>query len=1496
MYILGRNPENDFKIESDFTPLIRIITNFIVGILAFCGTTFSQTNPVIWHIPASQYQLEGQGISPQIRQFLQLENGQMLMANTTGMLVFDGRKWSNLPETKGTRYRIAKGLDGLIYASNNDDIGTISPNQNGQFVYTSLLSTLPDSIDNLGIFQIVPTKNQIHFIAEKYIYSWQIDLQRLLVKRSPGYIFHACSGPNQEELLLLLEEGLYQIGNTDQWIFRHQLPFKEVRSMFISAHGSDVSSVILMSIEMGIWELSDRGLAVFSQSLTEQYPKLVIYHSIQLNDGRLAIATNKNGIIVLDPVSREFINLSQDFGITTQPINQLYQDRETGLWLAGDNFISRFPYPLPLTFWGEEKNIAGVVTSITKKDDQIYVGTTQGFYSATIQSIAAGFTHIQPNIIRGVWDICQGKEGLWIAATSGLFLLNNNSIQRFSEEICMSVRESRFTEGLLVVGTYEGLMTLKKEGRTWSKPRIIPGIESRTESLLETANGEWWICYKELSHIKGLGIMDTPQVVLLGETNGWTPDLRIMDLSFLNGEITLGSGLGRYLIDPENDVIKPDSGWNQALPEDYVQTQWTIPADDSSYWVFNGGFIGKMTRSKKGYVWNNHLMSGLRTDVWTMFQDDTGELWIGTNEGLGRYQPQHDLIPRISVKAYFKDILIQRDSLIAISSDTETTIPQFKHGDSDLFFSYSATGFTFPELVEFQFKLDGYDDQWSDWSKSTEREKYIRLWEGRYTFRVRARNLFGQVSPDVEFSFIILPPWYRSWWALFIYLGIISFIVFVLVQFRTRAQRKRLAIKERELALERQTTERLRAIDRLKDQFLANTSHELKTPLNGIIGLAESLYLKENQEEDRYSLGLIVSSGKRLQSLVNDILDFSKLKSHEIQLSRKKIDLKAISDVVIDLQRSVIGSKPLTLQSDIPESFPLIIADEGRITQVLHNLVANAIKFTEEGEIRIKGEETKDEVIISVEDTGIGISAEHQLKIFKAFEQADGSIQRQYAGTGLGLTISRQLVELHGGSLSVTSSLGEGSVFSFSIPKGALVAETNVATRAIDDISTSSPHQTPSSVRLEAISDQSDTFILPPNQNGLKILIVDDEEINLEVMKAHLTDPGLELVTVTRGKEALNILDNQPDFDLVLLDVMMPGMSGFEVCRQIRKKHLPSELPVIIITAKDQIEDLVQAFSIGANDYIAKPFSRAEFLSRVKTQLHLQTIHHAAQRFVPTEFLTALGYEAITETRYGDQVQRMGTVLFSDIRNYTTIAEQLSPEETFHFLNAYYSRMGPVIRENHGFINQFVGDGIMALFLESSDDAVRASIGMIHALQTYNIARQARGFMPIAIGMGLHTGQLMMGIIGDGLRMDAGLVSDTVNTAARMEGLTKLTGSSILLTEDSYLAMKNPDQFSIRYLGRVNVKGKEKSTAIYDCLDILEEEIRQVRLAVAESISEAFSLFEDKKFDQAMSIYQELLRRDPEDKAVQFLLQEVKRISLQPDDVHWRGTLGIMTK
>lgn len=211
----------------------------------------------------------------------------------------------------------------------------------------------------------------------------------------------------------------------------------------------------------------------------------------------------------------------------------------------------------------------------------------------------------------------------------------------------------------------------------------------------------------------------------------------------------------------------------------------------------------------------------------------------------------------------------------------------------------------------------------------------------------------------------------------------------------------------------------------------------------------------------------------------------------------------------------------------------------------------------------------------------------------------------------------------------------------------------------------------------------------------------------------------------------------------------------------------------------------------------------------------LSKINTAFGRFVPHEFLRSLGHDSILDVNLGDGVEREVTVLFSDIRDYTTLSEQMSPQENFRFLNAYLGRVGPVISENGGFVNQYYGDGVMALFLKQADQAVTAAIEMLKTLKTYNEGRLAKGKEAIRIGIGIHTGSLMMGVIGDALRMDAGVVSDTVNTASRMEGLTKQFGVEIVVSESTLALMQDKDAFRHSLLGRVQVKGRQQPLSVY---------------------------------------------------------------------------------
>lgn len=418
-------------------------------------------------------------------------------------------------------------------------------------------------------------------------------------------------------------------------------------------------------------------------------------------------------------------------------------------------------------------------------------------------------------------------------------------------------------------------------------------------------------------------------------------------------------------------------------------------------------------------------------------------------------------------------------------------------------------------------------------------------------------------------------------------------------------------------------SEKLLTLDKLKDDFLANTSHELRTPLNGIIGIAESMLddvSSKLSNETKKNISLIVASGRRLSSLVNDILDFSKLKNHEIELQIRKIDLKQIADLVIRLSEPLIVDRDLKLVNTIPDDFPEIEADENRIIQIFHNLVGNAIKFTESGEIKIFATNKDDISTIYISDTGIGIPKEKFEIIFQSFEQIDNSSSREYGGTGLGLGITKQLIELHGGKIWVDSTLNKGSTFYFTIPH----LKDEDKRRIIHKPPLTSSRFFLPELKTETQIPYDRIIDLPKESRTEKaleiftILAVDDEPINLQVMVNHLKDLNYRLITANNGIEALKIVEREVP-DLILLDLMMPKLSGYEVCKTLRLKYPIHTLPIIILSAKNQINDIILGLEIGANDYMHKPFHKKELLSRIHNQLSIKQAIEDNSRLITME-------------------------------------------------------------------------------------------------------------------------------------------------------------------------------------------------------------------------------------------------------------------------------------
>ena len=289
----------------------------------------------------------------------------------------------------------------------------------------------------------------------------------------------------------------------------------------------------------------------------------------------------------------------------------------------------------------------------------------------------------------------------------------------------------------------------------------------------------------------------------------------------------------------------------------------------------------------------------------------------------------------------------------------------------------------------------------------------------------------------------------------------------------------------------------------------------------------------------------------------------------------------------------------------------------------------------------------------------------------------------------------------------------------------------------------------------------------------------------------------------------------------------------------------------------------------------------------------LQAVNAAIRRFVPYEFLQAIGKESVQEVQLGDCAEHPQlTVLFSDIRGYTTLSEQMTPRETFEFINAYLSAVGPPLRAQGGFVNQYLGDGIMGLFLRAPEDAVRAALDMQAALRTFNAGRA----VPVRIGIGLHTGPLMMGIIGDGQRLDAAVVADAVNTAARMEGLTKYYGAGLLISEAVYAQLPEPAAYAHRFLARVRVKGRQQPLAVYDLYDADPPELHAAKAATQASFDRGVTAYYRQDFPAAEAAFAEVLRAFPGDLAAQRYQQYLATIAADGLSPGWDGVEEMLAK
>lgn len=468
---------------------------------------------------------------------------------------------------------------------------------------------------------------------------------------------------------------------------------------------------------------------------------------------------------------------------------------------------------------------------------------------------------------------------------------------------------------------------------------------------------------------------------------------------------------------------------------------------------------------------------------------------------------------------------------------------------------------------------------------------------------------------------------------------------------------------------------KLQKEDKVKDQFLANTSHELRNPLQSVMNIAYSL-LEENKhqlpQKDQDNLHLIIQVGEQMRFTLNDLLDSSKLKDNRITLKQEPVSLNALLSAVTDMVKFQKRHQHIDFHLKVPEHFTMLYADRNRIMQILFNLLQNAVKYTPEGTITVTAIKKDHMAHITVRDTGIGIEKKDIPYLFKPYEQFHQHVTAYEGGRGLGLSITSQLVSLHGGQITVKSSPNQGTAFTFTMP----LADK----KALDEVSATLE---PAGVVSEWQEGPPGEANHPEKQQPA-ILLIDDNPVNLQVL-GNLLRNDYQLHTALNGKEALERVYAE-HWDLIIADVMMPELSGYELTREIRKQYSIAELPILLLTARAQTTDIYTGFEAGANDYLVKPVSAVELKARVHTLTNLNQSIRGRLKFeaawlqaqIQPHFLfntlnTIASVGIVDHDKMIDLLQAFGNYLKNSFASYNTdsvipINKELSLVHSYLFI------------------------------------------------------------------------------------------------------------------------------------------------------------------------------------------------------------------------------------
>ncbi|MCU0391416.1 MAG: ATP-binding protein [Thermoflexibacter sp.] len=1038
-------------------------------ILSFSHFTINAQVPFIQH-----YTSENTPPLSNVFAILQNQKGQVYVSGANDLCIYNGATWEVISSISTTIRTIAEDKDGTIWVGTIAGFGYLQENSVGKRTYISLSDQLPENEKILPTaWQIHTTKYGIYVCTQKFIFLFQKDIHGKYQKitsfpAKDNYIFTF----KVEDKIYITEANEAETQNTLRYIENQKIEtlYTDTTRFVILIFD------ILKHTENAILLITERkGIYVFDLNTKElkPYPTLIDdvlstsfpYCAIRLKNGNIAIGTVYNGIFIIDNAGNLLQHISESNGLMNNNIYCLMEDRQGNLWAGSGQNIVKIAFSLPFTTFNKFYDVKGRIHSLLKDKNTFYLGSDLGiFYLESNKFKLVEGTQSQH------WQLLPYKNGILSAGgNKGIFYLENKKIisKLYAPNSIMQIAVAQRDSSIIYVATYGGLRIYSFENKQFKDLGLLKDTQSDCRSLYELPDGRLWVGTTS----NGFYLVEFPknikkeELVQQANVKHYTKGLNETQhnkLYFADNKLLFTSKTGIYTFNPSKEIFEKTNLCDIDFSLPRYQNPIIKQDKKGNIWLLNALSIAQKQANGR-FLLDSLSLLPIEKKANTLSEDAENTYWIANDEAIYRLD-KNVKSSYVDIQTYiYRVSLSQSDSLLALDN---TRVQTLEYKNNSLIFNFFTNNLLNEKENQYQYFLENYDKKWSEWTSLNQKE-YTNLREGTYTFRVKSRTHYRQMSKETFYSFSILPPWYRTWWAYGAYATLFIGFIYLIIKLYTKnllkekekleqivSERTKEILKQNELLNHQKESillqqaelinqkeeiltqaEELVKMNATKDKLFSIISHDLKSPFNRLRGILRLLDMDGLSQEEflDYSRKLRKNADNLYDTLEN-LLKWSMLQMQKGMVTTfEKVNIFDVVEEVSKLYDESLQEKEITIFNQTDRELSAH-ADLDQVKLILRNLIANAIKFTHKGgKILVINKIVKGKLKISIIDEGIGMSQEQMSKLFDISANTTQKGTLGEKGTGIGLLLVKEFIENNRGEIEIQSQEGKGSSFTVSL-------------------------------------------------------------------------------------------------------------------------------------------------------------------------------------------------------------------------------------------------------------------------------------------------------------------------------------------------------------------------------------------------------------------------------------------------------------------------------